>query len=204
MSNIAEFQKPSGIIEISYRQTLIDTIVSLTNAMKADFGNSFKRIFSNDEEIKNYKNRLYTKVKGCEIADLINGYELCIQKNREFVPSIPTIVSFVEEAAKLRKKAEAERMNAERLTALPEATRTVNPLDMLAAAKKVDDGLNRAERLKAHDALINLHRAQGHVRHYPDLSQHLCEHGACNSAGTIAHSMTGGGNFYCATHFRQA
>lgn len=207
MTEIAESHENNCSRTIS-DDPLVRTIVSLMAAMSADFGVIFTKQFPNDEAVRQYKRRLYQKFRHGIITDLVDGYELFVGKCSKYPPTIPELISCVESAKKVRLQNHRNQQEIEYLSALPppKPTRQYNPLQLLSEAKSNagKDGLTNEERFKNHEAFILREKRRGVIKRQPDVSGHMCEHGSCTREGTIAHSTTGGGNFYCATHFRQA
>lgn len=194
---------------------LAKTIVSIMNAMRADYGRIFTKQFGGEdgkEIITLFKRRLYQKLKGIDIEAIVEGYEICIGRNTKFCPTVPEIVGAALETVKAHKKRDQNLEEAARVSALP-APKIIecDPLAMLAKVKRnatnpeeasEDRMKRRADILQNHEALLvlNSHKIK---RRYAG-QEHSCEYGGCNSAGGIANSTTGNGNYYCATHYRMA
>lgn len=193
---------------------LARTIVSIMNAMRADYGRIFTKQFGGEdgaEIITLFKRRLYQKLKGIEIEAIVEGYELCIGRTTKFCPTVPEIVGAALEAVKAHKKRDEKLAEAARVSALPEPKIIdCNPLEMLAKVKSVVAGEETdAERLKRridilqnHEALLvlNSHKIK---RRYAG-QEHECEYGGCKNAGGLSSATTGNGNYYCSTHYRMA
>lgn len=189
---------------------LAKTIVSIMSAMRADFGRIFTKQFGDEEMITLFKRRLYQKLKGIDLEAIIEGYELCIERNTKFCPTVPEITAAALETVKRHKKRDENKAEAERVSALPAPKISCNPIEMLAKAKFSTPGQinetseermkRRADILKNHEAILVLHSHKITRRFAGD--EHRCEYGGCHSAGGISNGTTGKGNFYCATHFR--
>jgi len=202
---IPQLAKQSGDQPIS--DPLQKLIISLIDAMRADFGVAFQKQFSDPENLRQYKRRLYQKLRERDHRDVLDGYEVYVDSAPKFPPKIPELLGLFSDAEKRRLLAEKNASEAQNVTALPPpVTHECDPVAMLVEAKEAatGNGANRDERLKAHEALINIHRGGGKIKARPDVSAHKCEHGMCHRAGTISSTTTGGGNFYCAEHFRAA
>lgn len=210
------FQPTFGTRQISDQRIEADplakTIVSMINAMKADYGRIFTKQFFDEETLTNFKRRLYQKLKGLEIEAVVEGYELCIERNTKFCPTVPEIVAAVLETIKRHQKRDENKAEADRVSALPAPTISCNPLELLDQAKSAgrsgvaetsDERMaRRAELLKNHESLLvlNGHRIK---RVYADV-EHLCAHHGCGMPGGIGSGITGKSNFYCADHYRMA
>jgi len=185
---------------------LAKAIVSMMNAMKADFGPIFTKAFSTEEETTQYKRRLYKKLKGISLNAIIDGYESLVDKGTKFCPTVPEILEAVVRAEKEHKKAQINRIEAERVSALPPPTITCDPVQMFADAKAKQTGRpTRAEMdsmIENHRALLILHG--NNIKSIRPNGDQICKYGACNKAGTLSGSTSGGGNFYCIEHFRMA
>jgi len=184
----------------------------MINAMKADYGRIFTKQFFDEETLTNFKRRLYQKLKGLEIEAVVEGYELCIERNTKFCPTVPEIVAAVLETIKRHQKRDENRAEAQRVSALPAPKISCNPLELLDQAKSAGElgagqtgeerMARRAELLKNHEAMLVLH---GHSikRIHADI-EHSCARHGCRMPGGISSGITGKGNFYCADHYRMA
>jgi len=205
----------NGIAQTSNRiesDPLAKTIVDMINAMQSDYGQVFTKQFSDPEILKNYKRRLYQKLKGFPYKSIIDGYELCVDQNLKFCPTIPEVVANVSEAVKRNKRLEANKAEAESVAALPPPAITCDPLKLLADAKaasktgsKEDKAAwmaRKAEALKNNEAVLVLH---GHniKRRYAQ-PEHSCVVNGCYKAGTLSNGTKGSDNWYCISHFKTA
>lgn len=192
---------------------LAKTIVGMINAMEADYGQTFIKQFRDAEVLKNYKRRLYQKLFKFPVEAIIEGYELCTERNRKFCPTVPEIEEGVKEALKLRLKDDENRAEAERVAALtPPKIVEVNALEMLAKAKatsKTDSKedkaawlARKAEALRNNETVLVLH-GQNIKRRYAQ-SVHFCIVNGCQNAGSLTTGTKGGDNWYCAKHFKMA
>lgn len=191
---------------------LAQIIVSLINAMRADYGQVFVKQFSDDEVLKNFKRRLYQKLRGLPIDTIIAGYESCTERNLKFVPTVPEIVESVLAVVKRDKKRESNKAEAESIAALSKSTITCNPLTLLAEAKaalSTDSQETRAERLnsqaeklKRHEALLNSFSSS--IKRTYAQSEHFCVANGCRKSGALSHGTLGSDNWYCAAHFKAA
>jgi hypothetical protein len=185
-------------------------IVSLINAMKLDFGHKFKSQFGDSDALRMYKRRLYAKLRDSNLEDIVNGYERFSDARNEWPPTIPEMVDFVEQARKARAQLESNRDEVERLAALPAPIIQCNPLEMLAKAKSAaqpagkkdhDAWMERkAAALQNHNAVLTLHSHK--IRKNYGRPEHQCNFPGCYKTGALSSATGGGGNFYCADHFR--
>ena len=204
---------------------LRDCIVSLINAMRIDFDSKFKVKFGkekqindeviNDDKPKNnvlrmYKRRLYAKLRGQEIEDIVDGYELFVDTLSEWPPEVTQLIKYVEQAKKQRLNKLKNQAEAEAIAKLPPPTITCNPLKLLAEAKShVGDEedshdawmARKAKALQNYNAVLELHSGNI-VKRYAS-GEHKCCIPSCNNAGTISSSTKGEGNVYCSRHFKQ-
>ena len=83
----------------TFDNNLKKIIVDLVDVMKTDFGQTFKKQFTDDESLTNYKRRLYQKLdKEKYTAELITaGYERFVAGAPTFPPSVPVLINYVEE-----------------------------------------------------------------------------------------------------------
>lgn len=203
-SNLTEEEKKQRI----EADPLAKTIISIMNAMKADYGRIYAKQFDSDEAITYFKRRLYQKLKSLSLDAIVEGYELCSSRAIKFCPTVPEIVAAVLETVKIHKKRDENKAEADRISALPAPTITCKPAEMLAKAKKSapieetaeERKIRRAEMQKNHEALLTL--AGSRINRGISGHNHTCEYGGCMKIGTISRAITGKGNFYCAEHFR--
>ncbi|MDO9271370.1 MAG: hypothetical protein Q7T96_19885 [Methylobacter sp.] len=191
---------------------LAKTIVSMINAMEADYGQTFIKQFRDAEVLKNYKRRLYQKLKDLPIDAIVNGYELCAERNTKFCPTVPGIVECVLETVKRNKKLNANKVEAEGITALPAPTIICDPLALLAKAKaasrtdskedKTAWMARKAEALRNNEAVLILH-GYNIKRRYAQ-PEHLCVVNGCRDTGTLSNGTKGSDNWFCINHFKTA
>lgn len=187
---------------------LAKMVVHIINAMQADFGRLFTMQFDDPEVLKNYKRRLYAKLKGFPLNAIVSGYENHVEKNTKYIPTVPELVASIQAAVKQDQTDAKNKDEAERLAALPAPTIECNPLEMLAKAKSATSGqrtkqeerLARNDALKNHNAVLNLH-SHRYTRRFAQPS-HYCAVPGCNKAGTISAGTNGGSNWLCSKHFR--
>lgn len=182
------------------------TIQSLTDAMKADFGRSYSNQFSDPEELRLYKRRLYQKLRGLHIEDIKIGYEKYVDTGHKYCPTVPELLDVVKQAEKVRKQSERAWAETERKAqALPSPTIQCNPLEMLAEAQAKAEqgkgsGVSKEQLLANHKAVLEIFGTR--IRKPRFGPQHKCAVSFCNKFGTLSSGTTGHGNFYCVEHYR--
>lgn len=196
-------------------------VKTIVDVMATDFGERFTRTFSDAEQVRQLKRRLYAKLKGIAITDIHDGYDRLVDSKPSFVPTVPEIVEAVLFAQKQRRNSEKNQQEANRLAELPPSKEISESIAndnlkkirvMLSEAtahmdkKETPDEMSaRLVRLEekrlAHEALL----AESFPKKTPYIEpSHECSVSWCRDAGTISHSPKGGGNFYCAKHFRDS
>ena len=183
-------------------------IIELVRVMKTDYGRTFESQFKDENSITDFKNRLLTRLRGVDTKAIVNGYNECISRSPKFCPTSNEIVEAIHGAAKDIKRAEIKENEAKLISALPEPTISCDPIQMLAEAKQLNtDKLTHAERKLKREELLSVHndvlrQYNAHIRHVYASPDHLCAFSGCASPGAISTSTSGGGNFYCAKHWR--
>lgn len=179
-------------------------IILLVNVMYVDYDYLFEKRFKSDLELQIYKNRLLERFRGHDPKIILAGYERAAAESPDYVPKVQKLIKSIEAVEKEYKNAEINRIEAERVSALPPPTITCDPVKMFEAAKAKQDGRpTRAEmdaRIENHRALLIIHSEK--IRSIRPTPEQLCKYGACNNAGTLSRSTKGDGNFYCSNHFR--
>jgi len=76
---------------------LADLINSLISCMKADFGGRFVARFPEQEDLRQFKRRLYSKLRGHDIDRILAGYERYVEQNitPKFPPTVPELISSI-------------------------------------------------------------------------------------------------------------
>lgn len=190
-------------------------IILLVNVMYVDYGKQFEKRFNSSNvdpetgenlELKLYKNRLLERFKGHDPRIILAGYEKAAADSPKFIPGVQELIAAIEEVYKEHKRAEINRIEAERVSALPPPTITCDPVKMFEEAMVSRNGIPTSAEMNAmienHRALLVIHGDK--IRSIRPNGDQLCKHGMCNKAGTLSRSTSGGGNFYCADHFRAA
>lgn len=189
---------------------LAKVILSITIAMKADFGQQYIKQFAIEEDLRQYKRQLYVRMKGRNLQDIMTAYDDYVDAGNEFCPNVPQLIKHVDEAAKNRRRTEANCAEALRIGNTPKTTIECQPLEMLKEAREAlkqkqqtseEKMRDRAAALKAHEELLRAHKDKIQ-RKYCD-TEHSCHVGYCANPGTMSHGTTGNGNFYCPEHYRQ-
>jgi len=188
------------------------TIVNMIRAMRSDYGQVFIKQFQSEEALTDFKQRLYQKLNGLPIDAIVDGYELCAERNTRFCPTVPGIVECVMETVKRNKKLAANKAETESVAALPPPAIICDPLALLAKAKAASRTGNKedkaawmtrkAEALKNHEAVLTLYGQN--IKHRYAQPEHLCIANGCHDAGTLSSGTKGGGNWFCKKHFKTA
>lgn len=184
-------------------------VVSLVNAMKADFGHKFQSQFSGENAVKIYKRRLYAKLRGLNLKYVVDAYELFVGGNPtpEWPPTIPELMGKIKQAEKEDRQSQENAQEAQKIASLPPPKITCDPLALLAEAKKSSpDNISKDEWLKRKaDAYQNLHAVltiHGHnIRRHIQQGFHNCKVPSCAATGTLSAGTKGGDNFYCSEHY---
>jgi hypothetical protein len=218
MTENQKLVNPSGIVSIFEPDDFVDEkikndpiavcVVTLINAMKADFSYKFASQFSEAGALRLYKRRLYQKLKDVELADVYEAYEGYVDNKPEWPPTIPQLIGLIAEAAKNRRKAGLNTRQAEELATLPAPNvRQCNPLALLAEAKQNAAIQPSASWLERKAELIQNHNATLMVygknirKIFPEKA---CSVPGCMYCGTVSSGIRGDDNFYCSEHFFNA
>lgn len=203
MTNITPYDEKSKIDPIAA------AITGMMKAMAADYGNVFKNQFQTEEDQTNFKRRLYVRLRDLNPKNIRKGYEHAALASPKYCPNAMQIVAAVIELEKIDKKNEMNRLEAERIGALPKPTITCNPMKMLRDAMRqieIDElGMTKEEkreahfkRLEAHNSLMATHLS----KERKNVVDHLCCVSFCEKPGVLSSATSGNGSFYCKDHFR--
>jgi hypothetical protein len=225
MSETSKAIDPYG--QPTFSDPVANIVISIVASMKCDYKDQFIRLypdndFDNFEENKNIqddkkrmdslrmlKRRLYKLIKDYPQEVIVDGYENCIAKHPEYMPSIPSIVSYIAEEHVRSQKLKRYQDEVKQLDSLPKKKQTMTGTDILhllneALQAPTGKESERLERLKAaresHDALIADHTSRGFIR-TGQATGTLCK--KCDRPGVLTNSITGSGNWYCNSHFHQ-
>jgi hypothetical protein len=74
-------------------------IVNLVEVMKTDFGQMFKKQFTDDDSLANYKRRLYQKLDKDKYTPevITSGYERFVANAPTFPPSVPVLINYIDD-----------------------------------------------------------------------------------------------------------
>jgi hypothetical protein len=190
-------------------------IVEMIRAMSADYGRVFKSTFPDEGAITDFKQRAYIRLRAIDgikenIGIVTLGYETASRASPDYPPNLIQIELCIRDANKAQKLAETNRIDAERVAALPPPTISCDPWQMYKDELKRKVGeesveiLTREERMKAgrdrmkkHIRLLVLDLQSNRIRCPPPDDEHSCYVISCNKPGTQKQS---GGNFYCPEH----
>jgi len=199
--------------QVHHKNPVKNSIIIMINLMRIDYPEQFDKRFkpSLGKEVSydalwQYKKRIYVEVKSFYPSAIINGYRVSAKNSPDYIPKVQNIIAAIEAVDKEHKKSEIRRIEAERVSALPEPSITCDPVQMFSDAKMKQNGLpTRVEmdaRIENHRALLIIHG--GKIKSIKPNGEQLCKYGYCNNAGTFSTSTKGDGNFYCKEHFRMA
>lgn len=220
MNEITKNQNSTGIQQTS-NDLLKNCILNLVNAMKADFGKKFEARFPNtdegNEDLRQYKRRLYAKLRDREICDIIDGYENFIDSKPDWPPTVPDLIAAVKDASFLRHRKELSDAELERKTEAAKAGPMkkqieCNPIAMLREARSNADqykdentekrAIRRKQIINHHGRLIIDFEQMNHSRLSVPAVGHTCSVAICFKPGVLSHSVNGVDNWYCQEHFR--
>lgn len=189
---------------------LKNAVLDITNAMRIDFAEAFWKAFPTEEDVRLLRRRLYSRARNLPIQAVIDGYEASLGDGK--MPSVENIIAHANQIASRIRKTERERLEAERVAALPPPNR--EGLERIASERleanrkavkqesPEERSARRAEMLRQHEALIAAARAAGRI-YTPKFAGKQCAIPYCENAGTISSSTTGSELWYCKTHFRR-
>jgi len=184
---------------------LQNCIIGMIAAMKADFGNKFKSQFADPEELRQYKRRLYTMLKGQQVEDIQKAYNGYAMAGNEWPPTVPQLLSELTQVQKQKVRSLMEERKHLDTIGLPKPTRDCDPLAMLANAKASMNKDARTPEQRAHDmqeALLRLNAAVACVPIPQADENHLCCYPGCRKAGALTSSVRGSEYWYCSGHFQ--
>lgn len=207
---------------MDYKQSLVYAIETLTKQLKTDFGRLYSSRFTNDQELRDWKNRLWTKARGLHPQDMLDGYESIVDTKPGRLPEIPEIVAATLVFQKIRVNQEKNQAEAERISLMPpkpeisESVARQNLKKIRELLGTAFDGMEqpeteqqRKERLVrleqkrlAHEELLNKDFPMRGKDIMPPPS-HECHVGWCRKPGTMSNAITGNGNYYCREHFKR-
>ena len=103
---------PIGQAPTFDNNTLKQVIVDLVDVMKTDFGQMFKKQFTDDECLTNYKRRIYQKLdKDKYTAEVItSGYERFVSNAPKFPPSVPVLINHIDDQVARVKVPKSHRL----------------------------------------------------------------------------------------------
>lgn len=207
--------------QMDYKQSLVYALKLIEKNMRSDFGHLYSTQFKTDEDLRDWKKRIYTKLNGLHPKDILDGYEAIVDAKPAHMPTIPEILDATTHSQKTRLKHEQNQREAERLSALPpskeisdniahENLKRIRAL-LADAGEKMDKKETEAERKErlvrleqkrlAHEELIK----QDFPLHGKELITitHKCSVGWCDKPGTLSSAISGNGNYFCREHWRK-
>ena len=171
--------------------------------MRADYGSQFNRRFADDDDLKEFKNRLYTKIKKIPNNVIVDGYEAYVEDFPDYMPAVIKLVDYIykENRKFLKSKAEKERIienhNQKKIM------RQVNPIELLAKAKLQKNNSNEsfADMVAAHNAIISAKIKRDATKTKNRHQGSTCNFSDCNKPGTTSDGLRGDRAFYCLDHY---
>lgn len=198
---------------------LAKVIVSMVDAMRADYGDNFKRTFTDKEQLTQLKRRLYAKLKGLDLADIMDGYDKITSEKKSFLPTIPEIVGATLHCQKERKKTERDKAEVLHLSILPPVKAVPESIakdnlrklsemfcDALGKAEMPETAKGKVDRLARLNEAVIRHEFvmksvfKNYGKQVIDLD-HNCSVSFCGKLGTFTASTSGASNWYCKEHY---
>lgn len=182
-------------------------VLSLVDAMRADFGSRFTRDFADNDQLTQLKRRLYGKLRGYSPGAILDGYETLVGLRPQFVPSVPEIAEAAKEAqSRINRKLEHQE-NIQAIEHKPKIDKpAIDVMQLLEKAKNEArrdlSAEKRKEAIVMHEQLIAACRASGEVKSVVFEHRHECAVPHCKKVGGISHGTKGDGEYFCAEHFR--
>lgn len=183
-------------------------IVSMVNAMEADYPEKFRWTFADTERLRQFKRRLYERLRALPASVILDAYDQVATDNPKNMPTIPEIAAAAAGLAEAERRAAQAQQDANRGAQLP--GERISPEGLRKIAETREKARQRArmppEEYRAitaqHDAIIQTAVMSGRVRTVPAADHHKCAVSYCDRAGTIGSGTSGGGNWYCSEHYR--
>jgi hypothetical protein len=190
-------------------------ILEMIRAMSADYGRVFKSTFPDKGAITDFKQRAYIRLRAIDgikenIGIVTLGYETASRASPDYPPNLIQLDVCIRDANKAHKLAEINRIDAERVTALPTPTISCDPIrlykdelkrkvseedvEILTREERMAEG---RDRMKKHIRMLVIDLQRNRIRCPPPDDEHSCYVSSCNKPGTQKQS---GGNFYCSEH----
>lgn len=205
---------------MDYKRSLEYAIKTIAKQLKTDFGQLYVKQFSLEDELIDWKRRAWVKLKGLHPQDILDGYEMLIEKKPSHMPTIPEITEATLFFQKQRKQRDKDNVEAVRIAGLPKpemsepgAKQNLKKIhEMLCKAFKNYDkketekerkarALRLEEKRLAHEKLL---RQSIPLYGKTIIDQdHKCQVGWCDRPGVLSGTTSGGSNFFCNEHFKQ-
>jgi len=210
----------NGIAQTGNADPLKDCINHLISAMRADYSRKFEKRFdtahnkddSENNLLRQYKRRLYSKLKKFKVEFIYEAYDLYVDEKNKFVPDVPDLLDVIERVEKTHRQEVKNQDEVDRMVSLPKPTIQCDPVALLKKAKTAASGkdkktkeewLRDKEALRINNnAVINIHNDNVISRHADEA--HLCKFPPCRKSGSLTHSTTGSENWYCQEHFQMS
>jgi len=182
-------------------------VISIMRVLSVDYPQQWKKDYPSQDDKKQLKRRLLQLLASFPQECIVNGYENCIAKHPDYMPTIPSIMAYIaDEHAKHRQKLKNQE-EVKQLENRPAPKKTMTSNDLLrfmSEALQVSSG-NETDRLKRlkeasenNKELVREHTKKGLIR-TSIMTGVLCA--KCGRPGVLSNGITGNGNFYCSVHF---
>ena len=184
------------------RDEIIGLVGDVCGAIKASYPGTW---FSDTEDIRNFKNMLYTKIKNnnCSTSAIVDGVDLAIERSPKFPPTLPQICAAIIQEQKKIEKAGVQAAEVKSIENKSVTENNCDPVTMLADAKRESDKTQcHQEKVNAHDELIKDHLRRGLVSQVMHQAEKSCSVGFCTNPGSISNSVNGSEQWFCIEHFR--
>lgn len=196
---------------------LAKTIVSMVDAMRTDYGDKFTRTFADKEQLTQLKRRLYEKLKGLDVADIMDGYDMVITEKKSFVPTVPEIVAATLHCQKMRKKSEKEITHFESVALLPPGHKTEKSAaieNMVKIKAMLDNAFSNksesaeqkktrlerlSEKLQEHEYVLK-NDFRNYGKQVIDMD-HTCSVSFCDKLGKFTSGVSGAQHWFCNEHY---
>lgn len=198
-------------------KTVVESLVAVG---KADFGQRWNSQFSGDEDLRQWKRRAYSQLRGMESTAIVDGYERAKVERSPHVPCLAEIVTAAKaESLKAKRVSDQiEYVNAPKIPAGSGLSGYVEYLDAhaegdiargciammreivarLPAATREEQNARLDKALSAHDKLL----AMAPIRPRAYGERRECGKTGCSEPGTLSHATNGEGPWFCNEHWR--
>jgi len=157
-------QEKNSNQQISFNRkvnNLAELVATVVTVMKADYISEFNRQFKSPEDLRDFKNRLYTKIRKFDHKAIIDGYERYAAENPNFMPGVQKLVFYMKiENDKILRK-QQEQLKAIEKKSEKKITRHINLAEMLKKKRKSDSWMTTKDMVSELNTLISKNIAHG-------------------------------------------